>query len=138
MKIKFRLDKGAYAPVKAHSADAGFDLRAMEGKRFGKSEIFDTGVHIEIPKGYAGFVKGRSGLNFNQGIICPDGTVDSGFSGSIKVKLYNTNTLQDAEVKAGDRIAQLVIQPLADAELIETDELEETERGANGFGSSGR
>jgi dUTP pyrophosphatase len=146
MKIKFTLDEGAYAPEKAHEADAGFDLRAMydsmgELEEYGQ-EAFDTGVHVEIPKGYVGYVQGRSGLNFKYGIICPTGTVDSGFTGSIKVKLYNMwnpdYNVPVPEIKAGDKIAQLVIQPLADCTMVQVDNLGETERGDNGFGSTGR
>ena len=145
MKIKFTLDPGAYAPEKAHEADAGYDLRAMHNSNdnlynYGQ-EIFDTGVHVEIPKGYVGYVQSRSGLNFGKGIICPTGTIDSGYTGSIKVKLYNmwsSDYGQPCIVNKGDKIAQLIIQPIADTELVQVDRLEETERGNNGFGSTGR
>lgn len=145
MKIKFTLDPGAYAPEKAHEADAGYDLRAMHNSNdnlynYGQ-EIFDTGVHVEIPNGYVGYVQSRSGLNFGEGIICPTGTIDSGYTGSIKVKLYNmwsSDYGQPCIVHKGDKIAQLIIQPIADTELVEVDRLEETERGDNGFGSTGR
>ena len=146
MKIKFTLDEGAYAPEKAHTTDAGFDLRAMHDSEGFlceyDQEVFDTGVHVEIPPGYVGYVQGRSGLNFRDGIICPTGTVDSGYSGSIKVKLYSMWS-QDygvpiPDIKAGDKIAQLVIQPIADCELVEVESLDQTERGDNGFGSTGR
>ena len=145
MQIKFTLDEGAYAPEKAHESDAGFDLRAMHNGSgmldvLGE-EIFDTGVHVEIPAGYVGYVQGRSGLNFNNGLICPTGTVDCGYVGSIKVKLYNMRKdsgMQTPEIKAGDKIAQLVIQPIADCKLVQADKLEDTERGEGGFGSTGR
>ena len=146
MKIKFTLDEGAYAPEKAHAADAGYDLRAMHDSAGFlceyDQEVFDTGVHVEIPPGYVGYVQGRSGLNFRDGIICPTGTVDSGYSGSIKVKLYSMWSRDYGtpmpDIKAGDKIAQLVIQPIAECELVEVESLDQTERGDNGFGSTGR
>ena len=138
MQIKFKLDEYAYMPTKAHAADAGFDLKARKGKliRCMNSKVFDTGVHVEIPEGYVGYIQGRSGLNVNHGIVCPTGVIDSGYSGSIKVKLYNWSTAA-CHVERGDRIAQLIIQPLADCELVEVEELSKTERGDNGFGSTG-
>lgn len=146
MDIKVVLDPGAYMPEKAHESDAGYDLRAMHDSsgllEVMRQEIFDTGVHVEIPKGYVGYVQGRSGLNFNDGIICPTGTIDSGFSGAIKVKLYNAwgedYGIMPPQIKAGDKIAQLIIQPLADCKLVQADKLSETERGDGGFGSTGR
>ena len=146
MEIKFTLDEGAYPPIKAHENDAGFDLRAMFDSTglldvLGE-EIFDTGVHVEIPKGCVGYVQGRSGLNFNNGLICPTGTVDCGYVGSIKVKLYNMRKdsgMQTPEIKAGDKIAQLVIHPIADTGMmLQVEVLEDTERGDGGFGSTGR
>jgi dUTP pyrophosphatase len=146
MQIKFTLDEGAYPPEKAHDTDAGFDLRAIfptsgELLEYGQ-EAFDTGVHVQIPKGYVGYVQGRSGLNVKHGIICPTGVVDSGYTGSIRVKLYSTWAQEDVvdfpEIKAGDKIAQLVIQPIADCKLVQADRLEDTERGNGGFGSTGR
>lgn len=141
MKIKFTLDKDAYRPEKAHTADAGFDLRAMQGGTIvdccNNGTVFDTGVHVAIPEGFVGFVQSKSGLNVKHGIICPVGTIDSGYTGSIVVKLYNLSN-EPYRVKAGDKIAQLIIQPLAACELEETESLEETERGDNGFGSTGR
>ena len=140
MQIRFTLDEGAYAPEKAHASDAGYDLRSREEQRITDccgGRVFDTGVHVEIPEGYVGYVQGRSGLNINHSIICPTGTIDAGYTGSIKVKLYNYGVLA-YDVKPGDKIAQLIIQPLADCELVEADTLEDTERGNNGFGSTGR
>lgn len=141
MKIKFTLDKGAYRPEKAHAADAGFDLRAVKGgvttDCCNDGTTFDTGVHVAIPEGYVGFVQSKSGLNVKHGVICPVGTIDAGYTGSIVVKLYNLGSAP-YEVKAGDKIAQLIIQPLAACELVEAEGLEETDRGDNGFGSTGR
>lgn len=141
MKIKFTLDEGAYRPEKAHAADAGFDLRAMQDgvivDCWSDGATFDTGVHVAIPEGFVGFVQSKSGLNVKHGVICPVGTIDSGYTGSIVVKLYNLSD-RTYKVNAGDKIAQLIIQPLAVCELEETESLEETERGDNGFGSTGR
>ncbi len=137
MQIKFTSDKGAYKPEKAHATDAGYDLRAKFDWTLLASKEFDTGVHVAIPEGYVGYVQGRSGLNINHCVICPTGTIDAGYTGSIKVKLYNFG-LENYEIKAGDKIAQLIIQPLADTEFIEVEELEDSDRGNNGFGSTGR
>lgn len=98
--------------------------------------ICSTGVRVEIPVGCEGQVRGRSGLNFNHGIIVPTGTIDADYRGEIKVKLYN---LSDKEVtlEKGSRIAQLVISLVLRAEFEKVEELENTQRGAKGFGSSG-
>lgn len=139
MRVNFTLDKYAEAPQKAHDADAGFDLKSNTSATIYPQcgAVFDTGVHVEIPNGYVGYVQGRSGLNVRHDIICPTGTVDSGYTGSIAVKLYNLGEFE-FRVNAGDKIAQLVIQPIADAEMHLVDALGETERGDNGFGSTGR
>lgn len=141
MKVKYLLDEGAWAPRKAHEYDAGYDLMVKEGNKLIIPEqgsiVVDTGVHMNIPKYYRGSVVGRSGLNFKNSIICPTGTIDSGYTGSIMVKLYN---LGDSPyiLNGGDRIAQLVISPIADVELDRIGRLENTERGDGGFGSTGR
>lgn len=141
MRIKFTLDKGAYAPEKAHVSDAGFDLRAMHDARISDccndGTVFDTGVHVAIPDGYVGFVQSKSGLNVKHGVICPVGTIDAGYTGSIAVKLYKLGS-EPYEVRAGDKIAQLIIQPIADCLMMQTDRLDDTERGDGGFGSTGR
>ena len=140
MVIRFKLDEGAIRPTKAHELDAGFDLYSREQRRItdcGNSAVFNTGVHVEIPKGYVGYILGRSGLNTNFGVICPTGVVDAGYTGSIKVKLYNSGEFPYT-IRQGERIAQLVIQPIADCELVEADTLEDSERGSDGFGSTGR
>lgn len=141
--MKVKLEPGAIMPTRAHSTDAGLDLYAMEGKviwpdcKVGDGQVFDTGVHLEIPHGYYGKVESKSGLNMNNGIVSCGGVIDEGYTGSIKVKLYNLGTRGYA-VRKGDKIAQLVIQPYAAPELELAEELEETERGDNGFGSTGR
>lgn len=136
--LKVKLDDGAYMPTRAHKYDAGIDLYAVENKsvRAHNSAIFDTGVHVEIPKGYVGLIKSKSGLNVNHDITS-DGTIDSGYTGSIKVKLYN-NGDKDYIVKRGNKISQLVITPIWLCSLQLVDDLEKTERGNNGFGSTGK
>ena len=138
MKINVVLDNGAYMPEKAHEADAGFDLRTpskviIPAK---SSRIIPTGVHVEIPRGYVGFLKSKSGLNVKDGILS-EGVIDSGYTGSIVAKLYN-NSNKEKVFEKGDKITRLVILPIPDVEMVEVDSLEDTERGSNGFGSSGR
>ena len=136
--MKIVLDDGAYKPYKAHLEDAGFDLMARECQIVPAqgSAIFDTGVHIEIPQGFVGFLKSKSGLNVKHGITS-EGVIDAGYTGSICVKLYN-NTRISYMVEKGDKISQLVILPIFSDELEVVDSLNETARGNNGFGSSGR
>ncbi len=136
-KIKIMLDKGAKMPSRAHEWDAGFDLYARETQIIGGKEdgTFDTGVHIQIPKGYVGFLKSKSGLNVKSGIN-GEGVIDAGYTGSIVVKLYN-HSGSDKRFNAGDKIIQLVLLPVFTPELELADSFEETERGDNGFGSSG-
>lgn len=139
--MRIALDKGAYAPTKAHEADGGYDLYAPADATVYnvRGTSIDTGVHIQIPKGYVGIIKSRSGLNIKQNIIC-DGVIDSGYTGSIVVKIRLMTDLQHEWVRVhrGDRIAQLVIVPCFSEALEIVDELDDTERGSNGFGSSGR
>ena len=137
-KMKIVLEKGAYKPEKAHPDDAGFDLMARERQIVPAqgSATFDTGVHIEIPQGFVGFLKSKSGLNVKHGITS-EGVIDAGYTGGICVKLYN-NTRIPYMVEKGDKISQLVILPIYSNELEVVDSLDETARGNNGFGSSGR
>ena len=136
--MKIKLDTGAYVPTRAHKTDAGLDLYARETKivRAKDSEKFDTGVHIELPHGTTGFLKSKSGLNVNNGITS-EGVIDEGYTGSIVVKLYN-NSDNDFLVMPGQKISQLVILPVVIPDELEiVQELEDTDRGENGFGSSG-
>ena len=135
--MKIKLDPGAYMPTRAHETDAGLDLYSMNeivipGR--GSAE-FNTGVHVAIPAGYVGDVKSKSGLMMRHDIVT-DGTVDCGYTGAIRVKLFN-RSLYPFQVKKGQKIAQLVIKAIITPELEVVDELEETERGAGGFGSTG-
>ena len=136
--MKVVLDDGAFKPYKAHAEDAGFDIMSRESQTVPAhgSAIFDTGVHIEIPQGFVGFLKSKSGLNVKHGITS-EGVIDAGYTGSICVKLYN-NTRIHYMVEKGDKISQLVILPIYSDELEVVDSLDETARGNNGFGSSGR
>ena len=136
--MKIMLDKGAKMPTRAHIYDAGLDLYAMEDGhiRCNQSRTFDTGVHVEIPQGCVGFIKSKSGLMVNHGILT-DGTIDCGYTGSIKVCLFNHGGSK-YEVKAGDKIAQLVVLPCLLVPVEPVYSLDETDRGDNGFGSTGR
>ena len=136
--MKIKLDPGAQMPTRAHSTDAGLDLYAMDTQVVPakESSIFDTGVHMKLPDGTTGFLKSKSGLNVNYGITS-EGVIDVGYTGSIKVKLYN-HSGRDYIVKAGDKISQLVILPIWTPLLELVDELDDTERGDGGFGSTGR
>ena len=132
-----KLDPGAKMPTRAHETDAGLDLYSMDTvaiPAFG-SASFDTGVHIAIPEGYVGLVKSKSGLMVNHAITT-DGVVDVGYTGSIRVKLFN-NCHGRYVVEKGQKIAQLVILPIITPEIEEVAALEDTERGTGGFGSTG-
>ena len=136
MDLIFQLDKGAYKPLKAHKKDAGFDLSCREDQVLepNVANTIDTGVHILIPEGYVGLVCPRSSFNV-KGISTPIGVVDAGYTGSIRVVLEPFNL---TKIFKGNRIAQLVILPLPQFNLIEGDVTKlKTERGCNGFGSSG-
>lgn len=140
--MKIQLDKNAVMPTRAHEYDAGLDLYAPMGgdpvyiPPFGDSVSIDTGVHIAIPQHFCGLVKSRSGLMVNHKIVT-DGTIDCGYTGSIRVNLFNHGS-KPYVVNPGDKIAQLVILPCCLPPLELVDRLEDTERGINGFGSSGR
>ena len=138
MNLKVMLDEGAYMPERAHAADAGYDLRTPVNFQIAarRGATIDTKVHVMIPKGYAGFIKSKSGL-LSRNNIRVDGVVDAGYTGTIKVMMFNDGLL-DKTFRVGDKIAQLVILPIETPELEEVSSLEETERGDNGFGSSGR
>ena len=136
MKMKIKIDPGAKMPTRAHPWDAGLDLYAKEDDKVFGSAVFDTGVHVQIPHGYYGEIRSRSGLLFKHDLTT-DGTIDSNYNGSIKVKLVN-HLKYPYMVQAGDKIAQLVIVPCLLPELELVDSLEETDRGDGGFGSTGR
>lgn len=133
------LDEGAYLPEHAHFLDAGYDLKTPERVVIhrGESEVIDTGVHIDIPEGVFGKLESKSGLNVNHGVVSHGGVIDSGYTGSIKVKLYNHGT-KDYVFEKGDKIVQIIFHRHESPVFMVVDSFEDTERGENGFGSSGR
>ena len=135
-----RLRPDAVVPARAYSGDAGLDLSSCERVDLGPGEraLVPTGLAVAIPEGYAGFVQPRSGLAAKHGIsiVNTPGLVDSGYRGELLVNLVNTDKSAPFVVEAGMRIAQLVILPIPELELVEVDELPASERGVRGFGSS--
>lgn len=143
MTLKFtRLSDDARQPSRAHDGDAGYDLYAVEPAVIGPSEraSVGTGIAVAIPDGWAGLVLPRSGLAAKHGITLPNapGLIDAGYRGEVRVLLLNTDASESFEVAPGDRIAQLLLVRHEAPELEEVASLEETVRGAGGFGSSGR
>lgn len=141
--IKVVLDEGSYMPERAHEDDAGYDIRTPKRvvvppahEQGAGSVVIDTGVHIAIPKGHVGLLKSKSGLNVKHG-LSGEGVIDSGYTGSIQVKLYN-HTAKPYVFQQGDKIIQLVIVPVVQDELKNVAALDNTERMMNGFGSTGR
>ena len=126
------------APRQGKRSDAGYDLTSIQEYELdaGERQDFGTGIAVAIPEGYVGYIKPRSGLALRHGIDVLGGVIDSGYRGEIRVILLNTGT-ETFLVQAGDRIAQLVIQPVAHVEFIEVPFLETSVRGISGFGSTG-
>ncbi len=144
MQVKIqRLDQEMPAPQYATAGSAGMDLSAAVQEpvtvQKGGRMLIPTGIAMQIPEGYGGFVFPRSGLSYKKGISMCNcvGVIDSDYTGEIKVAVHNISD-EDYTVHRGDRIAQLVFLPVPQAELVECDELQETERGGGGFGSTGR
>jgi dUTP pyrophosphatase len=135
-----RLRPDAVLPERAYAGDAGLDLAACERVELGPGEraLVGTGLAVAIPEGFAGFVQPRSGLASRHGItiVNTPGLVDSGYRGELKVALLNTDRRETFVVEPGMRIAQLVLVPVPEVELVEVEELPESERGVRGFGSS--
>lgn len=129
------------APIYAHPGDAGADLHASEDLRLapGERQLVGTGVRIALPEGTVGMVTPRSGLAAKVGlsIVNAPGIIDAGYRGEIKVCLVNLDRHDDIQIRRGERIAQLVIVPFVTANFVEVHELDATERGAGGYGSSG-
>ena len=136
-----RIDPEVELPSYAYAGDAGLDLRASEDVTLARLErrLVSTGLAVAIPEGYAGFVQPRSGLALREGLSMANtpGLVDSHYRGELKVCAVNLDPERSIRIKRGDRIAQLVIQRVPAVTLVEVDELDETDRGAGGFGSSG-
>lgn len=141
MKLKIKiLDKTIPVPKFAHKGDAGMDLYSTIDyvlKPF-ERKLVPTGIKIEIPEGYAGFVQPRSGLAINNGIslVNTPGLIDSGYRGEIKAILINFDPVENFEIKKGDKICQFVIMKIENAEIVLKDELDDSDRGEGGFGSS--
>lgn len=131
----------AHLPVYAQPGDAGADLRATEAVTLapGERKLVGTGVRVALPEGYVGLVTPRSGLAARSGlsIVNSPGVIDSGYRGEIKVALINLDAATPIELAAGDRIAQLLVIPFVQATFTQVDELDETVRGAGGYGSTG-
>lgn len=138
MIMKVKIDPGAYCPVRAHEKDAGLDLRAKSGAflwPFSRKAI-ETGVHVAIPEGYVGLLTSKSGLMRKRGLTSR-GTIDCGYTGTIQAVIFNHSILP-RRFRAGDKVSQLVILPMLVPTLEYVSDLDETERGEGGFGSSGR
>jgi dUTP pyrophosphatase len=135
-----RLRAEATLPGRAYVGDAGLDLATCERLELapGERAIVPTGLAVAIPEGFAGFVQPRSGLAARHGIavVNSPGLIDSGYRGELRVVLLNTDRERAFVAEQGERIAQLVVLPVPELELVEVDELPGTERGVRGFGSS--
>lgn len=137
--MKIILEPIALMPERAYKTDAGLDLKTPVPITVLPNDdvVVDTGVHIELPLKTVGMIKSRSGLNIKQGIMC-EGVIDAGYTGPICVRLYNSSNKM-VHFDRGDKIAQLVILPVFIPDELETvNQLSQTERGDNGFGSSGK
>ena len=133
------LNENAQSPTKSHNADAGFDLYASEDAivRCRDRTVVKTGLSLRIPEGMAGLIWPRSGLSVKSGIDVLAGVIDSGYRGEIMVCLYNTSS-EVVDIKRGDRIAQIIFQEVPSTTLILSDDLGASQRGSNGFGSTGK
>ena len=136
--MKIKLDHGAIMPSRAHGTDAGLDLYAPEDATVWPHHrtIIDTGVHVEIPEGCVGLLTSKSGLMAKHGIVSA-GTIDCGFTGAIKAVLFNLSS-EPFYIEKGQKITQMVLFPIITPDLEVVDELSATERGENGFGSTGK
>ena len=139
--MKISLEPWAYEPVKGHFDDAGIDLRTPFDFTLGAGEsaIIDTGVHVQIPIGYFGKIESKSGLNIKHNILTGHGVIDSGFRGTIVVRITN-NGIETYNFKAGDKICQIVLIPvlLADLEIVDSLDDSISGRDNDGYGSTGR
>lgn len=140
VKIK-KLDPAVELPRYAYAGDAGLDLRANETMDIAPFEraLIPTGLAIAIPEGYAGFVQPRSGRALKEGLSMANtpGLIDAHYRGELKVIAVNLDAHKTIHIERGERVAQLVIQPVPVVDLVEVDALDETDRGSGGFGSSG-
>lgn len=138
MKMKIMLDEFSTMPSRAHKHDGGLDLYANETAYIAPHTwvAVSTGTHAAIPRGFVGLLTSKSGLMAKHGITCR-GTIDADFTGSIKAVLFNHSD-KVFKVEQGQKVTQMVLVPIITPELELVDKLEETERGDNGFGSSGQ
>jgi dUTP pyrophosphatase len=136
------LDTDLPLPAYASSGDAGLDLLSAEDISLepGQRAAVHTGIAVAIPNGYAGFVLPRSGRALKEGLGLANapGLIDSGYRGEVKVVVVNLDRSSPIDIKRGDKVAQLVVQPVEQVELVPVDELPSSDRGAGGFGSTGR
>lgn len=143
MELKFQiLNEAGILPTRSHTGDAGLDLHSAQAAHIGPGERWQlsTGLAVEIPEGHAGLVLPRSGnaLRYGISLVNAPGLIDAGYRGEIGVLLQNNDPAEVFRVEPGDRIAQLVVVPIATLEPVVADSLAESERGSGGFGSSGR
>ena len=138
LKIK-KLDPNAIIPTRANPTDAGADLYALEDIRIQPNtrELVRTGISLEVPESYYARIAPRSGLAYKNGIDVLAGVVDSSYRGEVGVILLNTDTQKIFNIRAGDRIAQLIIEAHYNMTIKEVDSLSDTTRGDGGFGSTG-
>lgn len=135
--LKIVLEPGAIKPERAHPTDAGLDFFSPVRKIIwpGSWDAIDTGVRVQIPDGYFGLVTSKSGLMVNNGIVST-GTIDSSYRGTIKAVLFNHSD-KIMDIQPGQKITQLVILPCQTPEVVVVNKLDDSDRGENGFGSSG-
>ena len=138
LKVK-KLREDAKVPSKGHPGDAGIDFYAVEEVVFPPKEARDvfSGVAIEIPEGFVGLVWDKSSIAFKKGLKTMGGVIDSGYRGEMLFHLFNTNDYE-VEIKKGEKIAQMIIQKFEDCDIVESDELSNTVRRDQGFGSTGK
>ena len=142
MRVEFKkLDPSVSLPQRARQGDAGLDLAANADAKVGPGEraMIPTGLAVAIPEGHAGLVLPRSGLASKRGLTLSNspGLIDAGYRGEITIAVVNLDSIEPVEIGKGDRIAQLLIVPFAEADPIEVEDLPPSERGQGGFGSSG-
>ena len=141
MTLRFRrVHPDAVLPSYAHPSDAGMDVRSVDELTLapGRRALVHTGLVMLLPPGYEAQIRPRSGLALKSGVtvLNAPGTIDSGYRGEVGVILANFGEA-DFQVKTGDKIAQIVVAPVTQSEIVETEDVDETDRGADGFGSTG-
>lgn len=138
LRIK-KLTEEAILPIHAHQGDAGIDLFSIEDILISKNQRVQvrTGIAMEIPLGYVGLIWDKSGLSHKYGLKTLGGVIDSGYRGEIKIGLINLGE-EDYKIEKGHKVAQMIIQEVVSPSVIEVEELEDSKRGDNGFGSSGK